>query len=90
MTRKEGSTDYWFKPRRYGHGATPNTWQGWAAITAFPVICGLVAFALFAWLPPIVSVVFFTIFMAAALVAFIAFVRKKTDGEWRWRWGGRP
>jgi len=22
--------EYWFKPKRYGYGATPATWQGWA------------------------------------------------------------
>jgi predicted membrane metal-binding protein len=90
VTQREGRMDYWFKPRRYGHGASPTTWQGWATIIAFPVICAAVALALFAWLPPIASVVLFTIFMAAALFAFIAFVRKKTDGEWRWSWGNRP
>ena len=21
---------YWFKPKRYGYGATPATWEGWA------------------------------------------------------------
>ena len=24
-----------------------------------------------------------------AVFAFIAFARKKTDGEWRWQWGDR-
>jgi hypothetical protein len=23
-------TRYWFKPKRYGYGATPATWEGWA------------------------------------------------------------
>ncbi|MGZ8415510.1 MAG: hypothetical protein ACXWVQ_00790 [Methyloceanibacter sp.] len=87
MTRQESGADYWFKPRRYGYGASPTTWQGWAAIVAFPAICALVTLALFAWLPPIVSVILFVIFMTAAVFAFIALVRKKTDGEWRWQWG---
>jgi hypothetical protein len=34
-----------------------------------------------------VGVIAFVIFMTAATIGFIAFVRKKTDGEWRWRWG---
>ena len=21
---------YWFKPRQYGYGVTPTTWEGWA------------------------------------------------------------
>ena len=88
MTQK--STDHWFKPRRYGHGVTPSTWQGWATIIAFPVICGLVALALFGLAPGGWSFIVFTIFTALAVVGFVAFVRKKTDGEWRWRWGDRP
>jgi hypothetical protein len=87
MTRKEGSTDYWFKPRRYGHGATPSTWQGWAATAAFPLVCALAALVLIGALPDWWGVIAFAIFMTAATLAFIAFVRKKTDGEWRWRWG---
>jgi hypothetical protein len=31
----------------------------------------------------------FAIFLPAAVVAFIAFARTKTDGEWRWSWGDR-
>jgi hypothetical protein len=23
-------TSYWFRPKRYGYGATSITWQGWA------------------------------------------------------------
>jgi hypothetical protein len=78
--RKEG--DFWFRPRRYGYGAAPATWQGWAAIVSFPVICALAALALFAWLPPSASFVLFAIFLPAAVVAFIAFVRRRTDGQW--------
>jgi hypothetical protein len=81
--------DYWFKPRRYGYGATPMVWQGWVAIITLPVICGAVAFALFAWFPPVVAFILFAIFLPAAVFAFIAFVRKRTDGEWRWNWGDR-
>jgi hypothetical protein len=25
---------YWFRPRRYGYGATPVTWEGWALTVA--------------------------------------------------------
>ena len=32
---------YWFRPKRFGYGVTPCTWQGWAFSTA---IC-LAAFA---------------------------------------------
>ena len=29
-------TEYWFRPKRYGYGATPVTWQGWALTFAAP------------------------------------------------------
>jgi hypothetical protein len=87
---EEGSTEYWFKPRRYGHGASPSTWQGWAAIIAFVIIFPLVALALMWAMPNVWGILGFVIVMTAVTLGFIAFVRKKTDGEWRWRWADRP
>jgi hypothetical protein len=87
MTQK--TTDYWFTPRRYGYGATPATWQGWAALLALPLVCALVTLALFAWLPPVMAFILFAIFLPAAVFVFIALARTKTDGEWRWSWGDR-
>jgi hypothetical protein len=31
-------SDYWFKPKRHGYGATPANWKGWAASLAFLAI----------------------------------------------------
>jgi hypothetical protein len=37
-------TRYWFRPKRYGYGATPVTWEGWAltvgivAVVALPIV----------------------------------------------------
>ena len=25
---------FWFKPRRYGYGAAPTTWEGWTVTVA--------------------------------------------------------
>jgi hypothetical protein len=85
----EGSTEYWFKPRRYGHGAMPSTWQGWAALIAFVILFPLVALALMWVMPNIWGLLAFVIFVPPAVFGFITFVRKKTDGEWRWSWGDR-
>jgi hypothetical protein len=84
---KDAVTDYWFKPRRYGHGASPSRWQGWATIFAFVIIFPLVALALIWAMPNLWGIIAVVIFVLAATLGFIAFVRKKTDGEWRWRWG---
>lgn len=69
---------YWFRPKLYGYGATPVTWQGWAVTTAFAA--AMIALALtgdlilLLFIPPLA--------LSLALVA-----RRMTDGEWRWRWG---
>lgn len=71
----------WFVPKRYGYGATPTTWQGWAAIVASVAILGLVFGLLGGWRRWICG--------AAVIAAFAAIARAKTDGGWRWRWGRR-
>lgn len=84
-------TAYWFKPKRYGYGATPVTWQGWLVTLVGPAV--FVAAVLFAgrhhelsrplvWLP-------LGVLLAAMLTWSIIVTRRHTDGEWRWRWGER-
>ena len=26
---------YWFKPKVFGYGASPTTWEGWALVVAY-------------------------------------------------------
>jgi hypothetical protein len=82
-------TTYWFRPKRYGYGATPVTWQGWAftLATVAVVILATLTVAHSTALDPSfwlgVAIDF------AAIVALVTICKFKTDGEWRWRWGGR-
>jgi hypothetical protein len=82
-------TAYWFKPKRYGYGATPVTWEGWAVTLGTVIAMVVVSLCLrlterHTWA---LAAVF--AFDAAALFALFVVVRRKTDGEWRWRWRGR-
>ena len=80
-------TAYWFKPKRYGYGATPTSWQGWAVTLG--TVAAMVAVSLFLRLtePHYWALAALIAFDVLAL-AFLVFVsRRKTDGEWRWRWG---
>lgn len=72
----------WFRPKRFGYGATPVSWQGWAATAAFVAVFCLAILGL-RGLPRWIA--------GAALAAgFVALVRAKTDGTWRWRQGADP
>ena len=34
---------YWFRQKKFGYGATPNTWQGWVVVIASSaLVIGLV------------------------------------------------
>ena len=90
MSTDRAMTAYWFKPKRYGYGATPVTWQGWA-VTAAAVITIFVAARLtldHGARSPSHWVMFLS---AEAIILAILWIvcRRKTDGEWRWRWGNR-
>ncbi len=84
-------TRYWFKPKRYGYGATPVTWEGWTitfaavivvagSIGAMNVLVGRSNLAV--WLA-------WAVLILLATLWFVKFCRRRTNGEWRWRWGNR-
>ncbi len=77
---------YWFKPKRYGDGATPVTWQGWAMTGASVLAIALAALLIrpnaWGW------TAFFAV--EAIIVSVLCIVScGKSDGAWRWRWGDR-
>ena len=81
--------EYWFRPKTYGYGATPITWQGWAlTIAAVIVIAVALLIPNYGGRSPSAWLAFFAV--EAAVVAALWIVsRRKTEGEWRWRWSGR-
>ena len=80
-------TTYWFKPKHFGYGATPVTWQGWA-ITIAAV---LVLAAATSWLTTLSAVnpwFWVAVLIDAVVLVGLWFItRQKTEGAWRWRWG---
>lgn len=76
---------YWFKPREYGYGATPVTWEGWA-VTVVTVFIVVMASMLAPVLGQGLSGGFTALVVdVLAIAAFLLISRSKTDGEWRWR-----
>lgn len=100
---EQHQTRAWFAPKDFGYGATPSSWQGWAATIAFVLVVTLTA----AFMAPgaeglahrlglyrlaIIRRLQPTpllVYAAVALesLAFIALARWKSSGPWVWRWG---
>lgn len=80
-------TRYWFRPKRYGYGATPITWEGWALTVA--CVAAMIGVSLYLRLTArslwaLVALLAFDAF-AIGVLAVVSY--RKSDGEWRWRWG---
>jgi len=73
---------YWFKPRRFGYGATPTTWEGWTVVIVF--IAYLLSLSV---LITNGNTSKYLLYLFAGIVAVAAISKKKTDGEWKWNWG---
>lgn len=72
---------YWFRPKLFGWGAVPVTWQGWVVTFAMVVAAILVARLSELRGPTVLA-------LLIPLVGFFAWLCwTKTDGDWRWRWG---
>jgi len=82
-------TTYWFKPKLYGYGATPTTWQGWTLTLGTVAVMVAVSVALQRNEGPYWGTALMLGFDALALVFLYMVTRGKTDGELRWRWGNR-
>ncbi|MBS0269625.1 MAG: hypothetical protein JSS54_11680 [Proteobacteria bacterium] len=85
-------TDYWFKPKSYGYGATPINWKGWvstlAMVVALLAVVRLLVLPVHGGAPhPLWQVGLGLALAFAVVVVFSLFAKAKTNGEWHWRWG---
>jgi len=71
----------WFAPKRYGIGAVPVSWQGWAITLGF--VAALVALV-FAFRGQPIQVV---AAMIPLTLVFVLIIARTTRGGLRWRWG---
>lgn len=85
--------EYWFKPKRHGYGATPSHWKGWLITLAFALALPLVSLPFLLSLTDetrTVGLIGWALAVIACVWWFTAFAKSKTDGEWLWRWNGKP
>ncbi len=80
-------TEYWFKPKTYGFGATPVTWQGWLLVLGHvAVVAGvMVALGLGGITPERLALGAIIVLLVSVVVVWVSIA--KTEGRWAWRWG---
>jgi hypothetical protein len=86
-------SQYWFRAKTYGYGATPTTWQGWVAVAAYLAVFMALTVSLLtvpAGVPAIAKawqVGTWIVLVGVMTFSFVRIARAKTDGQLRWRWG---
>ena len=81
------SHQYWFKPKTFGYGATPNTREGWLTVAVYVLViaaCAVPTVLQKGSAPILVSSL--AVIAVATILLFVV-TAQKTDGSWRWRWG---
>lgn len=76
---------YWFKPKGFGYGASPTTWEGWAVVIIFIIYLLSLSFLL----TQEGNSTKYLLLVFAGIIAVFLISKNKTDGEWEWNWGGK-
>jgi hypothetical protein len=82
-------TEHWFRPKRYGYGAVPITWQGWALTLCSVAVMVAVSVYLRHTARHELGLAAMFVFDALALAFLFIVCRHKTEGGLHWRWGDR-
>jgi asparagine N-glycosylation enzyme membrane subunit Stt3 len=81
---------YWFRPKSFGYGATPITWEGWLLTLASVVVTGAaILVAILAevrnWPDRRIYQVTCLIVVGMTQLVTIIVAKLKTNEDWRWR-----
>ena len=79
--------EFWFKPKTYGYGATPTTWEGWAVVAVFLVVVAVMSFMLLGRERTFAHWAAWGAVLLFATLSLTMISWAKTDGSWHWRWG---
>lgn len=74
---------YWFKPKRYGIGAFPITWEGYLSIIIFLTL----AFTLAILFSKKEYLILFYSLLTPLVITLVIISKIKTKGKWKWGWG---
>lgn len=73
---------YWFKPKRYGYGAYPSTWEGWLTII---IIMILFTYDIIEYTKIKSNLSLISAISLMVILVIISYI--KTEGDWSWHWG---
>ena len=80
---------YWFRPKQFGYGATPSTWQGWLLTIVGALLIAGLAFGVDFVRNDMMRLVMVAVGIPLVLIPFVLITHAKTEGGWRWRWGAK-
>lgn len=77
----------WFRQKSHGYGAgLPIAWQGWVLMLSYvAAVLGLALLARDASGARVAGVIALIVLVSAI---FVLIVKARTEGGWKWRWGG--
>ncbi|MBV8517510.1 MAG: hypothetical protein JO197_08930 [Acidobacteria bacterium] len=73
---------YWFKPKKYGYGAAPATWEGWTVTAVYCLFVWASAAVIATHASSKAIMLGFGSAMIVATIALVVIAIWKTDGHW--------
>ncbi len=85
------SNKYWFKPKRYGYGFTPVTWEGWLATLILVVLIFVSAYINGFFTSQIENKGEFRFLLDVLVLTtlFSLISKNKVRDKLGWRWGNK-
>jgi len=89
ISRNRGASvaKYWFRQKKFGYGATPSTWQGWAVMVASSLAVFGVILSGPAIRDNLLRAAWIGLDLLVTVLATVGGTYRKTEGGWRWRNG---
>ena len=78
---------YWFRQKKFGYGATPNSWQGWAVTVASCVAVFGVILSGPMIRDNLLRGIWIGLGLSVTVLVTVYITYRKTEGGWRWRSG---
>lgn len=78
----------WFRPKQYGYGFTPSSWEGaLATILYVVVVISTVRFLPFEFSDHLTGMIVTALAVLLVTAAFLFVCSRTVEGDMRWRWG---